>query len=186
MIPQLCPDNQVPFPELESDLFLLREHNDLDKDSYYRMMSNPDVVRYYGREPMIHREDIDRDYTKMRTLHIIGDTTRFAVILKKSGDYVGTVGVHHCHSANRGTLSCIFDCRYWRKGFATEALRTLMQHLIRQEGYHRLQVFVDPRNHPAICLFEKLGFKTEATLHQYEIEYHEFIDLQIMSYLVKR
>lgn len=146
------------------------------------MMSNPDVVRYYGRRPMAIRSDVDKDYGKMDSLHKLGDTTRFAVIRKQSGDYIGTVGVHY-HPASRGTLSCIIDYPHWRKGFASEALRLLIQHLFCEEKMHRLQVFVDPRNIPAVSLFKKIGFTEEATLHQYEFEMDEFIDLVIMSLL---
>ena len=48
------------------------------------------------------------------------------------------------------------------KGYATEALRAMVDYLFANLGKHRIVASVDPRNTPSIRLIERLGFRKEA------------------------
>lgn len=179
-----CPQKVIcdaPYESLDTERILLRKHSEDDKESYFRMMANSNVVRYYGRSPMMSREDVEHDYSKMNYLHNIGNTTRYAVIEKKIHEYVGTVGIRYDNKNKKGTLSCVIDQPYWNRGIASEAISTLANYMFVENKYHRLQVLVDPRNKRALNFFDKMGFAKEATLRQYEFENNNFIDLIIMS-----
>src|SRR5258706_15387133 len=53
-------------------------------------------------------------------------TNRFAVILKKSGELCGGIGIHTNAKHPRGEIGYWIGRAYWGRGYATEAAQTVV------------------------------------------------------------
>ena len=53
-----------------------------------------------------------------------------------------------------------------RRGFATEAVTALLDHLFGRLQKHRVLASVDPRNLPSVALFQRVGMRREAHFRQ--------------------
>lgn len=172
----------MDFPNLLSLRLCLREHSPNDKFVYYKLMSDTEAIRYYGRKPIEKFNEAGKELGIMHDSFLSSKLIKWAVTLKHGGTYIGSVGIKDfTNSHNRGTLSCIIYPIYWNKGYAHEALKEVIDYAFYTLNLNRLQVYVDPVNLRAMALFKKLGFLVEAVLHEYEFERGSFIDIAILG-----
>ncbi|WP_091674714.1 GNAT family N-acetyltransferase [Amycolatopsis marina] len=54
------------------------------------------------------------------------------------------------------------------RGVGTDAVRTLVRHLLTDHGYHRLTIDPAADNAPAIRCYEKVGFRPVGVMRRYE------------------
>jgi ribosomal-protein-alanine N-acetyltransferase len=72
----------------------------------------------------------------------------------------------------------------WGKGYATEAVSSLVDHAFSSLKLNRVEAKVDPENVSSIKLLEKLRFTFEGTLREYERVEGTFNDLHMYSKLI--
>jgi [ribosomal protein S5]-alanine N-acetyltransferase len=86
----------------------------------------------------------------------------FAVCLKESGKIIGWCGV--------GILDCFYPEKeiyyligrdYWGKGYATEAMTSLIHYCFKTIGLQRIIALAKSENIASIKVIQKLGFKLE-------------------------
>ncbi|QDQ26189.1 GNAT family N-acetyltransferase [Chitinimonas arctica] len=87
----------------------------------------------------------------------------WAVRLGTDGAYIGQVQAT-VNEDNVASMSWFVFAPHQRKGYATEALNKLREHLIGPFMAEAFEIFIDTRNKPSIALAEALGFKREALL----------------------
>jgi [ribosomal protein S5]-alanine N-acetyltransferase len=63
-------------------------------------------------------------------------------------------------------LGYIFNPRYQRRGYATEAARALLHHAFAEMGVHRVIANCNPANVASWRVLEKIGFVREGHLRQ--------------------
>lgn len=176
----------MKFPVLSTARLTLREHKLCDKEDYYKLMSNPVAVRYYGRQPLKVLSEVDKEFENIRHGFEKSEYIKWAVELNDAQRYIGSVGVWGLNNSHgRATISCIISPEYWNTGIGNEALNKMIKYLFEERYINRLQLYVDPANERAVALFHKIGFQTEGVLREYEYEYGAFIDIAIMSILRK-
>jgi len=54
--------------------------------------------------------------------------------------------------------------KYWNKGIASEALKSVMEYLFDKVGFNRIEAKFDPRNPNSGAVLKKCGMKLEGTL----------------------
>lgn len=178
--------NPLEFPTLQSVRLNIRQHLKSDIESYFNIMSDIDVVRYYGKRALDNLSEAEEDFKLYNEKFVQGDMIKWALELKESKEYVGSIGAFGFASPHhRATISCVLGKQYWHNGIATEALLTVMRFLFSDININRIQLYVDPVNRRAVKLFQALGFHKEGLLREYEFEYGKAIDLLIMSKLKK-
>ncbi len=110
-------------------------------------------------------------YTKEETLQFLSmvsdewkkenpDFYEFAVIL--SGKLIGAVSVYLNKKKNIGELGWIINKRYWKKGYATEAVLELKEFAINKLKVVKLTANCDYRNVNSYRLMEKIGLTLES------------------------
>lgn len=57
-----------------------------------------------------------------------------------------------------------------RRGYAIDAIRAVVQHLIVDRGHHRLTIDPAADNAAAIALYAKVGFRPVGRMRQYELQ----------------
>lgn len=66
------------------------------------------------------------------------------------------------------SLDIYIDPAVHRRGHATDAIRTLADHLFDERGHHRLTIDPAVDNHPAIRCYAAVGFRPVGVMRAYE------------------
>lgn len=89
-------------------------------------------------------------------------------VIEAGGAFAGAVGVIPLAAEHSG--SAIFGYwlgrRFWGRGLATDAARTLARHALRTRGLRRLQASVFAPNIASARVLEKAGFTLEARIRE--------------------
>lgn len=157
-----------PFPILETPRLILRQLERSDAEAIFRNHSDPEVVRYLGRNPdtaievSIHRLQLCLDAVRDQT------GIRWGIVRREDPTVLmGTVGFWKwnkpCFNAEIGYE---IGPAYWNKGYMTEAIRASLRYGFDHMELHRVEANIDPDNKGSRRAAEKAGFTLEATLRQ--------------------
>ena len=106
-----------------------------------------------------------RDYISNMpaTMDIANICFLFTIILADENRLIGDMGISFTnHNNMQAELGCTLHKDYQKKGYATEALKAIVDYLFGTLDKHRIIASVDPRNTASIQLIERLGFRKEA------------------------
>lgn len=93
---------------------------------------------------------------------------RLAVCLKEGNKYIGNVYITNIDMINRTGVSHVLigEKTCWGKGYASEALKLLLDYVFNERGLHRITALVLESNVQSIKMHVKLGFRQEGILRQ--------------------
>lgn len=149
---------RMKIPELETERLILRRHEEKDFADMREYLSDEKAVAFEPYLPM--SDDEVRECLRER----MGSDEFIAVEEKASGKMIGNlyVGERFCDSVEIGY---VLNRSFWRKGYATEACRKVMEFVFSQ-GKHRLEAECDPKNEASWRLLGRLGFQREGFLQK--------------------
>lgn len=152
--------------ELETPRLLLRAIQPLDAEAVFKYRCNKQVNQYQSFIPSsVSEVDHFIAYKVSREINVPGTWIQLVAIQKEKGELIGDIGVHfHAHDPLQAEIGYTFNCLYHGQGYATEALKEIINVLFFGLGKDRITASVDPRNEPSIRLLERLGFRKEAHL----------------------
>ena len=173
-----------PFPELETERFRLRRLREEDTDAFFGWLSDPEVMRYFGMEPLTERETAAQIIAFYGSSAEKGSEVRWGVEERATGELVGSCGFHAVVPMHR-RAEVGFEVRRdrWRTGVMREALPAILRFGFERAGLNRVSALVDPANAASIGLVERLGFTREGVLRQYQQLGGRFDDLISFSLL---
>jgi ribosomal-protein-alanine N-acetyltransferase len=179
--------NFNPFPQLKSDLLLLRRITTGDAAQILALRGNPETMKYITR-PLLtsHHEVLEFIKTRVDTLVESNHGIDWAVTLNGNPQMIGTAGIYHIQPENfRAEIGYMLLPEYQNKGIITETIKLMLDYAFHQLQMHSVQAVIDPANIASERVLQKNGFAKEA--HLIENEYHNgvFYDSVIYS-LLKR
>ena len=129
---------------LRGDGVVLRPLTPEDLEEVRRIRALPEVVKWWGSP----EEDFPPDD---------GDP-RWAVIL--DGLVVGMIQAYEepDPDARHADVDVFLDPAHHGRGHGTDAMRTIVRHLVEDRGHHRITLSTDPANAGAVRCYEKVGF----------------------------
>ncbi len=165
---------QLPIePELplRTERLRLRAFEFGDADALYAFHSDPDAVRYVPFAPRTREQTAEVLQRKMAhtALHQEGDLLELAVARADDRALIGDV-LLALRSVEHRTVEVgyIFAPTAGGRGYATEAVRALVDLAVTTVGARRITARLDARNRPSAALLERLGFRLEARLVENE------------------
>ena len=152
---------------IETERLVLRPYIEDDLDGLYALQSDPEVVRWLYEEPRTRAETRDALDRKMQnSLEHEGDWMSAAVTL--DGTFVGDAAVHWVSEEHKtAEVGYMIDPRYQGRGFASEAIRPLIDWAFAQ-GFHRVIGRLELRNVASGRVLEKLGMRKEGVFIENE------------------
>ncbi|MCG3669003.1 GNAT family N-acetyltransferase [Aliarcobacter butzleri] len=75
---------------------------------------------------------------------------------------IGDINIWYTQMKDSVEIGYTFNPKYSNNGYATEALKTIVEYLLTQKGIHRIQANMDARNLSSAKLCEKIGMRKEA------------------------
>lgn len=82
----------------------------------------------------------------------------WGITLKETGELIGAM-VAFVSEDDRYEMGYNIAKKYWRKGYTTEALRTVMNYLINEIGIKRFRCSHAKENPASGAVMQKVGFK---------------------------
>ena len=159
------------FPVIELGEYTLRDLMLSDKEHYYEMMADEEVVQY------LSDEDIPKSVSEAESeikfwggLFYRKISVFWALANTQTNEFMGTVGYNSWNVYNkRAEISYDLIRRYWRKGIMTKALNNALIFGFQTMGLQRIEARTMLDNIPSQKILEKLGFKKEGVLRSYRV-----------------
>ncbi|AWB43325.1 N-acetyltransferase [Paenibacillus sp. CAA11] len=158
-----------------------------DAPALFTYWSDRDVVRYMNVPPFGSEEEAWEMINLLNGLSETEDAMRWGIELKDGGLLIGSCGFNNWEldGAYRAEIGYEIGQEHWGQGYMSEALTALLEYGYNTMGLNRIEGLVDPRNEGSIRLLERVGFKNEGLLREYQQSQGEFVDLYMFS-LLKR
>lgn len=115
-------------PKLENERLILRRFEVEDLEDFYELYSNETVNTFIPMFPLTSKEEalefMKDNYIKYYDQE---NTYRYAIVLKENKKVIGAANVSEGDSHDLGYL--LLE-NYWNKGYASEAVMLIVDHLI--------------------------------------------------------
>ena len=144
---------------LRGDRVVLRPATSEDVDALVEIRRTPEVhARWRG------------DDLRAEVEEAIASPELTLLAIEAEGRVVGAIQFEAEEDEDyaHATLDLFVAPRVHRRGFGSDAIRTLVHFLFEEAGHHRLTIDPAADNHAAIRCYAGVGFREVGTLRQYE------------------
>lgn len=149
-------------PVLRTPRLLLRPVREDDVEDVYAIYSDVRALEYFAREPLKDLKEAGKMVAENLALDEDKEARFWAICLAESDRMIGTFTLFHISERNRrAEVGYILNRVYWGKGYASEALRRIIEHCFEDLDMARLEADVDPHNAASLALLQRHGFERE-------------------------
>lgn len=153
--------------EIRTERLLLRTYRAGDVDAMHGYYSDPSVCQHLLHEPWDRATTEETVLKRTRRTSLHGPDPAIALVVEHDGVVVGDVAAWACDATGcRAEIGWVFDPRHAGKGYATEAVRALIDLVFGQPDLHRIVARMDARNTASARLCERVGMVREAHLRR--------------------
>ncbi|OQY24324.1 MAG: hypothetical protein B6I35_01860 [Anaerolineaceae bacterium 4572_32.2] len=157
------------FPHLETERLVLRRLHLSDAKSLFAILADEEVTRFYDDEAFTEISQAREQLESWASGFDVRRCVRWGITLREDGNVIGTCGYYGFHGWHtRASIGYELARSHWRQGIMTEALGAVIEFGFREVGLNRIQAVVMPENEGSDKLLEKLGFRREGVLREYE------------------
>lgn len=150
------------FPILETTRLRLREISEVDADDMFRIMSDPEVMHYFGMLPMTARAQAVQRAHWSQEAFAEREGIRWAIVERSSGRFLGTCGYWRIvKEHDRAEIGYELAPAAWGRGIMTEALGVVLDFGFLAMRLHSVEAQIHPDNAGSRRVLEKLGFERE-------------------------
>jgi len=148
---------------LETERLFIRPITPDDKIAIFEYRRDKKTNKYQGWIP----DTIEDVEVFIRTIseqiNVPETWFQFVIIDKRTQKIVGDLGIHFLDSENKqAEIGCTLNKDFQNQGFATEAVKRVIDYLFKELNKHRIITSIDPDNKNSIRLVERIGFRKEA------------------------
>jgi RimJ/RimL family protein N-acetyltransferase len=153
---------------LKTERLVLRRFRPADAETLAAYRSDPEVARY---------QSWDAPYPLSKARYAIESMAaadpaqpgwfQYAVELTAERALIGDVGVNLHDNLRQAEIGYTLAPAFQGHGYATEAVRAVLDHLFRVRGLHRVSAECDARNVASARVLERTGFRREGLLRQH-------------------
>lgn len=148
---------------LETKRLIIRPIALDDKNEIFEYRSDREANKYQGWIPTTVG-DVETFIGKIsKQINEPGTWFQFVITEKETQKIVGDLGVHFFDSENMQVeIGCTVNKYFQHNGYATEAVKKVIDYLFKEQSKHRIIASIDPENENSIRLVERIGFRKEA------------------------
>ncbi|MDR0217644.1 MAG: GNAT family N-acetyltransferase [Enterobacteriaceae bacterium] len=175
--------------ELETDRLWLRGWKEEDKEPFFRLNSDPEVMEFFPNILTKEQSNALADNC-MRKFEMQGGWGLWAVELKQSGEFMGFVGLNipalEFPFSPFVEIGWRLDKAFWGKGYTGEAARNIFDFAFTETDLDEIVAFTSLQNYRSESVMKKLGMiKDENTFMHPALEKGHPLREQIL-YRIKR
>jgi RimJ/RimL family protein N-acetyltransferase len=144
---------------LETERLRIRPWKPEDRPSFQAFTQDPEVMRFvHGGLPYTEAE-VDEFLARQQRQLDSMDMCMGAMTEKSSGRVIGVAGVQPLGQSGDLEIGWWLGRDVWGRGYATEAGRAAMDHVLVTLERPRVVAIIDPGNDPSIAVVKRLGFQ---------------------------
>lgn len=165
---------------IEGERIYLREVRLSDvNENYYKWLNDDEITRYMEIRFFPQSIELIKEYVS--SLSGSYESVFLAIIEKEREKHIGNIKIGPINWIHRFADVSLFigDKEVWGKGYGTEAIRLSIEYAFNILNLHRLQAGICDMNTASIKVFEKAGFKKEATFRGKRFYKGRYIDEKI-------
>jgi [ribosomal protein S5]-alanine N-acetyltransferase len=161
---------------LETDRLLLREYVEEDAEAFFKLNSDPEVLRFIPDKALLNVEQA----RQLLVDHPIADYRKYgfgrgACILKSTGEQIGFAGLKYLEELGEVDVAFRLMRSHWGLGLATEAALASVHHGFANLNLERIIGLVMPQNLASVRVLEKTGLRYEETVSFWGHQFSKYI-----------
>jgi RimJ/RimL family protein N-acetyltransferase len=161
---------------LETDRLLLREFVEDDAEAFFKLNTDPKVLRFVPDKPLLNVEQARQllldhpiaDYRK----HGFG---RGACILKSTGEQIGFAGLKYLEELGEVDVAYRLLPAHWGQGYATEAALASIRFGFADLSLTQIIGLVMPENVASARVLEKTGLRYVETVTLWGHQFSKYV-----------
>lgn len=171
---------------IETDRIRLRPIEMKDSAEVFAYRSDAETNKYQGFVPSVQNEMDDFIRKNPDSFNQPESWFQWVIIAKESDKIIGDIGVHFIgEDGYQCELGCTLSKSQQGKGYATEAMKGIIEYLFKSLNKHRITGSIDPENRRSLQLLERLGFRKEAHFKESLLWDGKWVDDVIFGLLKK-
>lgn len=135
-----------------------------DIEDFYEYRRDPDVARYQGFDPFSKQEA--EAFINAQANQLFGEPGQWlqqALELKAEKKVIGDCAMRiDPHNVSTAEVGCTISPLYQSKGFAKEALLSVLKFLFEEANVHRIVGIADAENLASLRMLKSVGMRQEA------------------------
>ncbi|MDW2886505.1 GNAT family N-acetyltransferase [Exiguobacterium artemiae] len=174
----------MTFPTLDTTRLQLVEVTSEYAPAIFHILSNEDVTRFYGMDPLRAQEDALHIIKSFKQTFDSRQGIRWGMVIRDSGTFIGTIGLNHLSLySKKAEIGFELDPAHWRRGYAAEAIEEFLAYAFETLGLYRMGAVTFLENTASIQLLKRIGFEEEGILRGYLFQDGTSHDGRIFSLL---
>lgn len=137
--------------EILTERLRLRPATIADLSAFHAILSDPRATAYWSTPP---HETLDQSRDWLQSMIDIPHGEGEDFVVEQDGAVIGKAGLFRFPE-----IGFIFHPDVWGRGFATEALRPVLERAFSTHALEEVVADVDPRNSASLRLLTRLGFR---------------------------
>ena len=153
--------------KIETERLIIREIRESDIDGMFELDSNAEVHKYLGNHPIKTKKEAENVIQFIKDQYKERGIGRFAVIEKKSGEFIGWSGFK-LNKGEKETLNGFdnfidigyrFIPKYWKKGYGLESAIACLDFGFKTLNYDIIYGAADIENVGSNKILQKIGLQ---------------------------
>jgi len=171
--------------QLETERLILRRISVNDAEAMYNNWASDDIVTKYVTWPKHESVEATRGLLEIWEKEYENDSCyRWAIVLKDENKVIGTIDVVRVNEADEtAEIGYCISHEYWSKGIVTEAAKKVVEYLLNEVGFYRVEAQHHLDNPASGKVMQKIGMKYEGVIRGARIVKGEHIDVAMYAIL---
>jgi RimJ/RimL family protein N-acetyltransferase/acyl dehydratase len=144
---------------LETERLIVRQWRAEDRDAFAAMARDPEMMRFINRGQPFAENEIDDFLARQARQESQFGVCMAAMVERASGEVVGVSGIQPLGTTGEMEVGWWVARDHWGRGYATEAGRAAMRHVLDALGRSRVMAIIDPGNDASVAVATHLGFR---------------------------
>jgi RimJ/RimL family protein N-acetyltransferase len=157
------PVDKMRFDGLTSDRLILRRFSGSDLVPFMAYRNDPAIARYQSWDACSEQEALELiEEQKSMERMLPGRWLQIAIELKESGCLVGDCALKiDSQDERQAEIGFTISREHQGKGYGSEAVARLLDHLFADVGLHRVIAITDCENQASVALMQRIGMRRE-------------------------
>ncbi|WP_163836174.1 GNAT family N-acetyltransferase [Spartinivicinus ruber] len=147
----------VDVPVIKTNRLILRGFDHSDLDAYARICQNPDFMKFLSAGKPLTREQAWEQIEFIINHWSEHNCGLWAVVEQSTNELIGRVGLQYSDDWDGLQIGWALSPAHWRKGYATEAVQSVIDWISNRQITSELLCLILPENIKSIALAERLG-----------------------------
>ncbi len=147
--------------ELRTNRLKIRSFRETDLEDTFEIYSNKNICRFLLHEPWTSSSK-DKEFQKKLMADQLTQEASVSLACEVDNKVIGDISIWYTQMKETVEIGYVFNDQYSGKGYASEAIKGVIEYLFNIERVHRIQANLDARNLLSAKLCERVGMRKEA------------------------